>query len=269
MPTRKATVRAPLPATEAPLPVLVSRVVTRRQPARTLTGRSEEQDAGTRAVVAHHQAHVTAQRPAFDRFDAIAKPREAAGHLAEATAFMAPPLDAVILAGGEGMVKDTGPGNGLSVAQNSREIDLIDTLENPSMIGLGASHQRLEALQRLGLVQSGMDLAQTVNASNSIEKMACHQLAALHFAAMRLLGHAVGAGQLREPDDVLALRLTNAATRLIETYQSGMLALLKFKTGGKQTVVVQHNHIADGGQAVIAGSVTKTGASGTGGGESK
>jgi len=46
-----------------------------------------------------------------------------------------------------------------------------------------------------------------------------------------------------------------------------MLTLLKFKTGGKQTVVVQHVHVSDGGQAVIAGSVG--GGRDPGGGESK
>ena len=39
----------------------------------------------------------------------------------------------------------------------------------------------------------------------------------------------------------------------------GTLALLKFKTGGKQTVVVQHVTVTDGGQAVVAGSVVKGG----------
>src|ERR1017187_5454211 len=41
-------------------------------------------------------------------------------------------------------------------------------------------------------------------------------------------------------------------------YQAGFFTLQKIRTGGKQTVVVQHVRVADGGQAVIAGSM-KTG----------
>ena len=37
------------------------------------------------------------------------------------------------------------------------------------------------------------------------------------------------------------------------------MALLKLKADGKQTVVVQHVQVSDGGQAVIAGQVTKRG----------
>ena len=47
------------------------------------------------------------------------------------------------------------------------------------------------------------------------------------------------------------------------------MALLKLKAGGKQTVVVQHVQVSDGGQAVIVGQVTKHGGAGTGGAESK
>ncbi len=45
-----------------------------------------------------------------------------------------------------------------------------------------------------------------------------------------------------------------------------MLALMKFKAAGKQTVIVHHQHVtvADGGQAVIAASM-KTGGLGAGG----
>ena len=52
-------------------------------------------------------------------------------------------------------------------------------------------------------------------------------------------------------------RLTNAAARLIDAYQSGCLTLQKLKTKGTQRVVVQHQqvHVGDGGQAVVAGRI--------------
>jgi hypothetical protein len=50
-------------------------------------------------------------------------------------------------------------------------------------------------------------------------------------------------------------RLSNAAARMMHVYQEAFLALQKIRTGGKQTVVVQHVQVSEGGQAVITGSV--------------
>jgi hypothetical protein len=41
----------------------------------------------------------------------------------------------------------------------------------------------------------------------------------------------------------------------MQVYQEAFLALQKIRTGGKQTVVVQHVQVSQGGQAVIAGSL--------------
>jgi hypothetical protein len=48
-------------------------------------------------------------------------------------------------------------------------------------------------------------------------------------------------------------RLSNAASRLMQTYQQAALTLAKVRSGGKQAVVVQYLHMNDRGQAVIAG----------------
>jgi hypothetical protein len=50
-------------------------------------------------------------------------------------------------------------------------------------------------------------------------------------------------------------RLSNASARMIQVYQEGPLTLQKLRTGGKQTVVVQHVQVGEGGQAVIAGNM--------------
>ncbi len=47
----------------------------------------------------------------------------------------------------------------------------------------------------------------------------------------------------------------NAAARMMDVYQAGMLTLQTSRTGGRQTVVVQHVQVSDGGRAVIAGHV--------------
>ena len=47
----------------------------------------------------------------------------------------------------------------------------------------------------------------------------------------------------------------NASARMMDTYQHGLLTIAKVRSGGKQTVVVQHVNVGDGGQAMVAGQV--------------
>jgi hypothetical protein len=54
-------------------------------------------------------------------------------------------------------------------------------------------------------------------------------------------------------------RNVGAAHRMMAIFQSGMVALHRIKSGNKQVVRVEHvqvTHVADGGQAVVAGRVT-------------
>ena len=55
-------------------------------------------------------------------------------------------------------------------------------------------------------------------------------------------------------------RLLNTVARMFDTYSSSLLALQKFKTGGKQHVVVQHLQqvsVGPGGQAVVTGRIRR------------
>jgi hypothetical protein len=42
---------------------------------------------------------------------------------------------------------------------------------------------------------------------------------------------------------------------MMQVYQDAFLALQTIRTGGKQTLVVQHFQVTDGGQAIVAGSL--------------
>ncbi len=75
-------------------------------------------------------------------------------------------------------------------------------------------------------------------------------MAACHHMAMKLSARAID-----EDDTVEQTRLVNASARLMRTFQESLLTLQRLRTGGKQTVVVQHVNITEGGQAVIAGKV--------------
>jgi hypothetical protein len=94
----------------------------------------------------------------------------------------------------------------------------------------------------------------TAGAKNSIEKMLCHQMAAVHDAGMEMLVRAEQPG-LGRPDAVELTRYTNAAARLFEVFQGAALTLQKLQTGGTQRLLVQyqqHVNVSDGGQAVVA-----------------
>src|SRR5262249_15419156 len=97
------------------------------------------------------------------------------------------------------------------------------------------------------------------------------QLASAHLASLKLLtlglDYAARTTQWKQADAVEACRLVNASARLMSVFQAGLLTLGKRRTGGKQTVVVQHQHVYvnDGGQAVVAGDLTTGGPSVVGG----
>jgi hypothetical protein len=132
---------------------------------------------------------------------------------------------------------------------------ILDTLEkSPTTVAIGASGKRARAAQSIGVLEPALDAADSARASNSIEKMLCHQMTAAFFTAFRLLE--------RSEDDTLPpgerVKYTNAAARMMDVYQNGCLSLLKLKTRGTQRVVVQHQqqvNVAEGGRAVVAGKL--------------
>jgi hypothetical protein len=139
-----------------------------------------------------------------------------------------------------------------------RRDTMVDTLERPTTISVRASEHRLQLVENLGVMQSAVDTAVTAQASNSIEKMLAHQLAATHTAAMNLLTFMPGmqpstSGVRTAPPAAEISRMGNAAARLREAFSSGCQALQRLKTGGTQRVVVQHQQVvvAKDGNAVL------------------
>ena len=54
-----------------------------------------------------------------------------------------------------------------------------------------------------------------------------------------------------------AARMAREAARMFEASQRGMLTLERLRHGGQQVVTVQHVTVGEGGQAVVAGTVTR------------
>jgi hypothetical protein len=62
-------------------------------------------------------------------------------------------------------------------------------------------------------------------------------------------------GGIHQHLSIEAGRMFNASARMMESFQHGMLTIAKVRSGGKQTVVVQHVNVGDGGRAMVAGQV--------------
>jgi hypothetical protein len=149
---------------------------------------------------------------------------------------------------------------------------LRDTVkDSPDMITARASMARVELAMGADILAMAVDTADTIRASNSLEKMLAGQLTALHMLAMKNAAtagsfatkaadpHGIVPWQQREIASVEAARSTNAASRASEAFQRGMLTLDRLRNGGRQNVVVQHVNVAQGGQAVVAGAVQQGG----------
>lgn len=173
--------------------------------------------------------------------------------------------------GGEVVRTHSAPdGNAIAPSTSNEAIRWVarNTLaEGATRIAEDASVRRQDLLLQpsFNALALAIDAADSIGAANSLEKMLAHQMAVAHEASLRLMDRALayeaGGRSMREGDSVEACRLTNAAARLMSVFQDGLLTLQRLRTGGNQTVTVQHVNVAAGAQAVI-GSV-QTGGAGT------
>ena len=62
-------------------------------------------------------------------------------------------------------------------------------------------------------------------------------------------------GCINQHLSIEAGRMMNASARMMESFQHGLLTIQKVRSGGWQTVVVQHVNVGEGGQAMVAGQV--------------
>jgi hypothetical protein len=160
----------------------------------------------------------------------------------------------------------TGPvtvGNGGEIAIGTESMrPFTDTVrERPDMLAIDASRQRMELADKAKVLELGLDAAATIQTENSLEKMLAHQMAAAQSMAMEAQAEARTLmrlfeinGHVHQHLSVEAVRMTNASALMMDTFQ-GLLTIQKIRSGGQQTVVVQHVNVGDGGRAVVAGQV--------------
>jgi hypothetical protein len=126
-----------------------------------------------------------------------------------------------------------------------------NTLLDPDAVASEASERRVSRALEGDVLELALDAAESAGAKNSLEKMLCHQMAGAHDCSMKLLARAFDP---KNPPAVVA-QLANAAAKLMNAYQGGLMALQKMRTGGRQVVTVQHVSISGNAQAVVAGNI--------------
>lgn len=133
--------------------------------------------------------------------------------------------------------------------------------DSPSATAARASMRRLELLEKTDTLALAVDMGETVQPADSMERMLAHQMATLHALMMRTAAKATawleGTDPYREGDgataSVEATRLLNATARMASAFNDGAATLQRIRSGGTQRVVVQHVNVTEGGQAVVAG----------------
>jgi len=213
---------------------------------RTKTKTQEVAEAAARKI---REAVKLETKPPLDFCERALNPLHAQRAREEAVRLMEPP-ERIVGSNRTEIVPAPEPGESCSNAH----LCLVDTLETPNMIAVAASEQRADALTHANVLSLALDAAESAQASNSIEKMLCHQMAALHDSGMQLLVRVV---EIPNLPIVEHARLVNAAARVFEVYQSACLTLQKLKTKGQQHVVVSYQqvNVAPGGKALVAGRV--------------
>ena len=132
-----------------------------------------------------------------------------------------------------------------------------NTLGPPIDAALDALAHRGELLNNLGIDAAALaiDASNAAGAANPLEEMLVHQMAVMHKVALESITKA----HLEESTEQ-AIRLMNSSIRLMDCFQRGIITLKRTRSKSEQTIMVQHVHVTDGGQAVI-GTVQGSGES--------
>jgi hypothetical protein len=121
-------------------------------------------------------------------------------------------------------------------------------LKEPDLLNLGASVQRADLLERNGILELGIEVAQDAQAKGAIQKMVSHQLAAGHKRAMELLEES---GLAKDPD--IAIKKARASARLMDAFSRSALTLQRLQSGVGQTIQVQYMQV----NALVGGASEK------------
>jgi len=123
---------------------------------------------------------------------------------------------------------------------------LRDTLRDPDLAAIESSEARGRLLEQNDAVALGVDIANTVRASNTAEKLIAHEIAVAHKVAMEQARRSQA-----ERDPEMEIKRLQISAKMMAQVREGMLTLQRLKATGPQSVTVQHVHVNAGGQAVV------------------
>lgn len=123
-----------------------------------------------------------------------------------------------------------------------------EPLAIPDLAAVEASLDRSRLLLQSGtdIAAMALDAANSIQATNSLEKMLAHQMAAMHKQAMEQMDQVPTSANA-----TAAVKRLNAAARCMAVYQQGLLASHNVRQNGQQRIVVQYVNVSNGSQTVI------------------
>ena len=107
---------------------------------------------------------------------------------------------------------------------------LESVLKTPDLLNAQATIERANLADKAGVFELAIEAAENVSAKNSIQTMLVHQLAAAHRHSMRLLAESE-----KETDPQWSVKKVALATRLMDAYARGALALQRLQSGSNQS----------------------------------
>lgn len=146
---------------------------------------------------------------------------------------------------------------------------LRETCENPSELNAEASRTRMELVNNLGAEALVLvaDTAETIGAKNSLEKMLAGEIGVTHYLMMNIARRinemilydvpSFHHSELEraELDASVLAKYTASFSRLAKVMDGHLQTLQKMRTGGRQTVTVQHVQVA-ANQAIVGNNIT-------------
>lgn len=134
-------------------------------------------------------------------------------------------------------------------------LTFINTLYAPEPLNLHASWDRKHLLEANDIEALALDAVDSMPGANSIEKMLLHQMSLCHAKSMRIMAES---DDIKDP--IVRIKLMNVSCRLMDTFRAAFETITNARRGGRQTITVKHQqvNVAEGGQAVIADTVSKT-----------
>jgi hypothetical protein len=91
-----------------------------------------------------------------------------------------------------------------------------------------------------------LSVVRAVQPRDELETLLALQMGAIHAATMTFARRLNNVDTVPQQDSA-----ERALNKLARTFSTQMETLKRYRTGGQQTVVVQHVSVADGGQAIV------------------